>query len=93
MTTYNNDTKIINTDSFPNENLKIEDLYNRKRQLEAGLLVQSNIDKQAQTDLENLNLPENDKKKGRLETIQDALDETNEIIAEAEAQGASLSEV
>lgn len=88
---YNAETKIITTDVFPNEELKIEDLYNRKRQLEAGLLVQSNIDKQAKTDLENLNLPENDKKKGRLETIQEALDETLSVITQAEAEGAILA--
>lgn len=50
---YNAETKIITVDEFEGEELKLEDLYNRKSQLEAGLLVQSNIDRQAETDAQN----------------------------------------
>lgn len=50
---YNEETKIITIDEFSGELLKLEDLYNRKKQLEAGLLKQSNIDKQSETETQN----------------------------------------
>ena len=88
--TYNAETGIINVDEFLDEDLSLQDLYNRKSQLEAGLLVKSNIDKQAQTDLENKDLAEDKKKEGRIDVIQAALDRTNAYILEAEKLGAKL---
>lgn len=87
---YNAENGIINVDEFLDEDLTLQDLYNRKRQLEAGLLVQSNIDKQTKIDLENQNLPEDQKKDGRIDVIQSALDRTNAYITEAEGLGAAL---
>lgn len=50
---YNAETKIITVDEFVGEQKTLEDLYSRQRQLEDGLLKQSNIDKQAETDAQN----------------------------------------